>query len=51
MDKNKQAWEEVLDTIHKHRSVFERQLHLANSEQVRRDLDPELLAAIQIYAR
>jgi hypothetical protein len=50
MENNKEAWKEVLDTIHKHRSVFE-QLDLTNVEQLRRDLHPKLLAAIQVYAR
>ncbi len=51
MDSNNEAWKEVLDAIHKHRSVFEQQLHSTDPEQMRRDLDPKLLAAIQIYAR
>ena len=51
MDRNKEAWKEVLDTIHKHRSLFERQISLTNSDQISLNLDPELLASIQIYAR
>ena len=51
MDNNKEAWKEVLDTIHKHRGVFEQQLDSTNLEQMRRGLDPKLLAAIQVYAR
>jgi hypothetical protein len=51
IDSNKEAWKEVLDSIHKHHSVFEQQLHSTNPEQMRRDLDPKLLAAIQIYAQ
>jgi hypothetical protein len=51
MDRNKEAWKEVLDTIHKHRSVFEEQLTLTNSGQIRLDLDPKLFASIQLYAR
>jgi len=51
MDRNKESWNEVLDTIHKHRSLFERQISLANSDQISLNLDPELLASIQIYAR
>src|SRR5271170_5052586 len=38
MDRNKEAWKEVLDIIHKHRSVFEQQLSLTNSGQIRLDL-------------
>ena len=51
MDNNKEAWKEVLDTIHKHRGVFEQQLDSTNLEQMRRELDPKLLTAIQVYAR
>jgi hypothetical protein len=51
MDNNKEAWNEVLETIDKHRSVFKQQLDSTNMEQIRRDLHPKLLAAIQIYAR
>jgi 5-methylthioribose kinase len=51
MDNNKEAWKEVLETIHKHRSVFKQQLDTTNMEQMTRNLDPNLLAAIQIYAR
>ena len=51
MDSNKEAWKEVLDTIHKHRDVFEQQLDSTDLEQMRRDLDRKLLAAIQVYAR
>jgi hypothetical protein len=51
MDRNKEAWREVLDMIHKHRSVFEQQLSLTNSGQIRLDLDPRLFASIQFYAR
>jgi hypothetical protein len=51
MDSNKEAWKEVLNTIHKHRGVFEEQLDSTNLEHMRRVLDPKLLAAIQVYAR
>jgi hypothetical protein len=51
MDSNKEAWKEVVDAIHKHNSVFEQQLDSTNVDQLRRDLHPKLLAAIQIYAR
>ncbi len=51
MDSNEVAWKNVSDTIHKHRGVFEQQLHLTNRDQARPDFDPKLLAAIQTYAR
>ena len=51
MDRNKEAWKDVLDTIHNHRSVFEQQLALTNSGQISLDLDPKLFSSIQFYAR
>lgn len=51
MDSNQEAWKDVVDTIHTHHGVFEQQLDSPNLEQMSRDLDPKLLAAIQIYAR
>jgi hypothetical protein len=51
MDNNKEAWKEVLEMIYKHRSVFKKHLESTNMEQIRRDLHPNLRAAIQIYAR
>jgi len=51
MDTNKEAWKEVLDTIHKHRGMFEQHLHSANLDLMRPNLDPRLLVSIQIYAR
>jgi len=51
MEKNKEAWKELLGIIDRHHSVFEKQLAVTNSEQISLDLDPELLASIQLYAR
>jgi hypothetical protein len=51
VDNNKDAWKQVLDTIHKHRNVFKEQLDSTNVQEIRQDLHPKLLAAIQIYAR